>query len=82
MKYDLGAIEKALRHGVLRHAEKGRGHGLTAVRRFVNQWNGKRSIRSGTAKLSIIPQWAWGKERELNLTHFPGVQISILLPEM
>jgi len=42
------------------------------MRRFDIQWNGKLSIRSGTAKLSILPDWTWGKEEELNLTHFPG----------
>src|SRR3990167_2503787 len=82
LKNDLEDIEKALIHGASRYAEKGRGHGLAAVRRFVNQWNGKLSIRSGTARLSIIPQWAWGREKELNLTHFPGAQINILLPEI
>ncbi|MBI2472627.1 MAG: sensor histidine kinase [Planctomycetes bacterium] len=82
LKNDLEAIEKALLHGASRYAEKGRGHGLAAVRRFVNQWNGKLSIRSGTAKLSIIPTWAWGREKEFNLTHFPGAQINILLPEI
>ena len=82
LKDDLEAIEKALLHGASRYAEKGRGHGLAAVRRFVNQWNGKLSIRSGTAKLSIIPQWAWGKEREFHLAYFPGSQVNILLPEI
>jgi len=82
LKNDLEAIEKALLHGASRYAEKGRGHGLAAIRRFVSQWNGKLSIRSGTAKLSIIPQWAWGKERELSLAYFPGAQINILLPEI
>jgi len=82
LKSDLEAIEKALIHGASRYAEKGRGHGLAAVRRFVNQWNGKLSIRSGTAKLSIIPQWAWGKEKEFNLAYFPGSQVNILLPEI
>ncbi|MGQ3685942.1 MAG: ATP-binding protein [Candidatus Loosdrechtia sp.] len=82
LKSDLDAIEKALLHGGSRYAEKGRGHGLAAVRRFVNQWNGKLSIRSGTSKLSIIPAWAWGKEKEVNLKYFPGAQINILLPEI
>ena len=82
LKSDLHSIEKALLHGASRYAEEGRGHGLAAVRRFVNQWNGKISIRSGTAKLSIIPEWAWGNKRENNLTHFPGAQINILLPEI
>src|SRR3990170_6170420 len=82
LKSDLEAIEKALIHGASRYAEKGRGHGLAAVRRFVNQWNGKLSIRSGTAKLSIIPAWAWGKEKELNLAYFPGSQVNVMLPEV
>jgi anti-sigma regulatory factor (Ser/Thr protein kinase) len=82
LKNDLEAIEKALLHGVSRYPDQGRGHGLAAVRRFVNQWNGKISIRSGRARLSIIPDWSWGKEKEVNLTFFPGSQISILLPEV
>ena len=81
-KKDIEAIEKALLHGASRYADEGRGHGLAAVRRFVNQWNGKLSIRSGKAKLSIIPLWSWGKEKEVKLYHFPGAQINILLPEI
>ncbi len=81
-KKDIEAIEKALLHGASRYADEGRGHGLAAVRRFVNQWNGKLSIRSETAKLSIIPEWGRGKEKEINLTYFPGAQINILLPEI
>lgn len=82
LKNDLHAIEKALIHSASRYEEIGRGHGLASVRRFVNQWNGKLSIRSGTARLSIIPNWAWGKEKEENLAYFPGAQINILLPEI
>ena len=82
LKSDLRSIEEALIHGASRYTDEGRGHGLASVRRFVNQWNGKISIRSGTAKLSILPEWAWGKQREYNLTHFPGAQINILLPEI
>jgi len=82
LKSDLQSIEKALLYGASRYADEGRGHGLAAVRRFVNQWKGKLSIRSGTAKLSIVPEWAWGKNREDNLRPFPGAQINILLPEI
>lgn len=82
IKNDFEAIDKALLHGASRYADEGRGHGLAAVRRFVNQWNGKLSIRSGTAKLSIMPDWAREKEKETNLTPFPGSQINILLPEV
>jgi anti-sigma regulatory factor (Ser/Thr protein kinase) len=82
LRNDLDAVEKALLHGASRYEEVGRGHGLAAVRRFVNQWNGRLSIRSGTARLSLIPQWARGREQERNLISFPGAQINILLPEM
>ena len=81
-KNDLEAIERGLLHGASRFADKGRGHGLSAVRRFVKQWDGKISIRSGTAKLSIIPDWARGKAKETNLTYLPGAQINIMLPEI
>ena len=80
--HDIDAIEKALVYGYSRYSDEGRGHGLAAVRRFIGQWNGKISIRSGTAKVSIIPEWSWGRERERNLTYFPGAQINIMLPEV
>src|SRR3989304_2851494 len=82
LKNDFEAIEKALLHGASRYVDKGRGHGLAAVRRFVNQWNGKISIRSSTAKFSIIPKWAWGKEKETKLVYFSGSQINIMLIEI
>ncbi len=82
LKKDLEAIEKGLLHGASRFADKGRGHGLSSVRRFASQWKGKLSIRSGTAKLSIIPDWSRGKARETNLTYLPGAQINIMLPEV
>lgn len=82
LRNDLHAIEKALLQGASRHADEGRGHGLAAVKRFVNHWNGKLSIRSGTAKLSLIPKWSRGKEKEFDLEHFPGAQINIMLPEL
>lgn len=82
LKSDLQAVEKALLQGASRYADEGRGHGLAAVRRFVNQWNGRLSIRSGTAKLCMIPEWARGKEKEVNLTYFPGTQINIMLSEV
>lgn len=82
LKSDLEAIDKALIHGASRYEDEGRGHGLAAVRRFVNQWQGKLSIRSGTARLSIIPPWARGSEQQRNLAFFPGSQINIILPEV
>lgn len=82
LRSDLDAIDRALLHGASRYEDEGRGHGLAAVRRFVEQWQGKLSIRSGTARLSLIPPWGRGKAKETNLIAFPGSQINILLPEV
>jgi anti-sigma regulatory factor (Ser/Thr protein kinase) len=82
LQNDFEAIDKALLHGASRYEDEGRGHGLAGVRKFVTQWQGRLSIRSGTARLSIIPQWARGRDQERNLTFFPGSQINILLPEV
>ena len=82
LRSDLEAIDKALMHGASRYEDEGRGHGLAAVRRFVNTWKGKLSIRSGRASLSLLPEWARGRERQQNLTFFPGSQINIMLPEV
>jgi anti-sigma regulatory factor (Ser/Thr protein kinase) len=82
VKDDLVAIESSLIDGMSRYEDRGRGHGLAGVQRFVNQWNGKLSIRSGSAKLSMIPDWGWGRAREKNLPYFPGAQINIMLPEV
>lgn len=82
LKSDLEAIQKALLQGASRHEDEGRGHGLAAVRRFLNQWQGRLSVRSGTARHSILPAWARGRDQETGLTLFPGAQINILLPEI
>lgn len=82
LRNDREAIEKALLEGASRHADEGRGHGLAAVRRFVTQWQGRLSIRSGTARVSLVPEWSRTKAQERNLTPFPGAQINIFLPEV
>ncbi len=82
LQNDLEAIDKALLHGASRYEDEGRGHGLAGVRKFVGEWNGRLSIRSGTARRSLIPSWARGREQEWNLISFPGSQINITLPEM
>lgn len=82
LKNDAEAIEKALLHGASRHEDEGRGHGLAAVRRFVEQCGGRLSLRSGTARRSLIPNWARGREQEQGLSFFPGAQINIALPEI
>ncbi len=82
VRSDLEALEKALLQGASRYEDEGRGHGLAAVRRFVTAWDGRLSIRSGTARRSLIPRWSRGRERETGLLNFPGSQINIMLPEL
>jgi len=79
---DLLAIERALLHGASRYEDVGRGHGLTEVRKFVQKWNGKISIRSSTAKFSLLPSWEKGSGMHTGIPLFPGTQISLVLPEM
>lgn len=77
---DKVAIQQALFEGVSRYDEPGRGHGLTKVRQLVEKWKGKITIRSGVAKVGIIPPWETEKIPAESLTYFPGAQISIVLP--
>jgi len=86
---DLVALEEALLHDTLRDPTTDREHGLSAAKYFVQRWGGMLSVRSGTAKLSLFPDRERGRERETcrrdretGLSEFPGVQISLTLPEM
>ena len=38
-------------------------------------------MRSGSARLGIIPSWGRGRAEERGLPHFPGTQVWLTLPE-
>lgn len=76
------AIRKALFEGVSRYKDTGRGHGLIGVKQLVENWQGKITIRSGTTKLGVIPPWDSEKQNQTFLPYLPGVQVSIVLPEI
>ena len=78
---DALAIKLALFESASRYDDIGRGHGLTSVRKLVQRWNGKFMIRSGTAKVGIVPQWDATKPQQSALSFLHGTQISIILPE-
>ncbi|MDA8240525.1 MAG: ATP-binding protein [Nitrospiraceae bacterium] len=78
---DIEAIDMALLKGVSRHADEGRGHGLVAVRKFIEECDGMLTLRSGTAKRYLNAMFGRRKKRS-DLTFFPGAQISIILPEV
>ncbi|HSM36761.1 MAG TPA: ATP-binding protein [Longimicrobiales bacterium] len=77
---DAAALEAAFMHGVTRFRDPGRGQGLQQIRRLVGRVDGRVSIRSGTARISDVPDWADTPPLEEDLPYFPGAQISIVLP--
>ncbi|HEX6559827.1 MAG TPA: hypothetical protein VF021_10205 [Longimicrobiales bacterium] len=78
---DATALESAFMHGLSRFHDPGRGQGLQQIRRNVNRWGGRFSIRSGTARIADVPDWDEGSPMDQNLPYFPGAQICIILPE-
>jgi anti-sigma regulatory factor (Ser/Thr protein kinase) len=77
---DGAALEAALIQGVSRFRDPGRGQGLAFIKRFLDQWKGKISIRSGTARLSIVPPWDEDVPLSEHLPFFPGAQVQIIIP--
>lgn len=77
---DATALEAAFIHGVTRFRDPGRGQGLKQIRKRVGRWGGKIAIRSGTARISDVPEWDDGMPMETDLAAFPGAQILIVLP--
>jgi anti-sigma regulatory factor (Ser/Thr protein kinase) len=78
---DAMALEDALIRGVSRFRDPGRGQGLAGVRRYVGKWEGKLSIRSGTARISLVPSWDDDVPLAEHLPFLPGAQVQITIPE-
>ena len=78
---DAMALEEAVIRGVSRFRDPGRGQGLAGVRRYVGRWDGKLSVRSGTARIAILPSWDDDVPLAERLPHFPGAQMQITIPE-
>lgn len=77
---DGAALEAALLHSVSRFRDPGRGQGLAGIRRYVGRWKGKISIRSGSARIAIVPEWDQDVPLEEGLAPFPGAQVQIVIP--
>jgi len=78
---DAMALEEAVIRGVSRFRDPGRGQGLAGVRRYIGRWEGKLSVRSGTARISIVPSWDDDVPLREKLPPFPGAQMQITIPE-
>ncbi|MGI8498078.1 MAG: ATP-binding protein [Gemmatimonadaceae bacterium] len=78
---DAMALEEAVVRGVSRFRDPGRGQGLAGVRRYIGRWDGKLSVRSGTARIAIVPSWDEDVPLGEHLPSFPGAQMQITIPE-
>jgi len=77
---DSAAIEAALFRNVSRYRDPGRGQGLAMIKRYLSKWDGKISVRSGTARLALVPKWDDDLPGVDGLPFFPGSQIMIVVP--
>lgn len=78
---DGAALEEAVIRGVSRFRDRGRGQGLAGARRYVGRWDGKLSVRSGTARIAIVPSWDDDPPLAEKLAPFPGSQVLVTIPE-
>jgi anti-sigma regulatory factor (Ser/Thr protein kinase) len=78
---DAAALESAVMRGVSRFRDPGRGQGLAGVRKYIGRWEGKLSVRSGTARIAIVPEWDDDAPLLEQLPYFPGAQIQVTIPE-
>lgn len=74
------ALEEAVLRSVSRFRDPGRGQGLAGIRRYVTKWDGKLSVRSGTARIALVPGWDDDQALRENLADFPGAQVQITIP--
>jgi anti-sigma regulatory factor (Ser/Thr protein kinase) len=77
---DGAALEAAVIQNVSRFRDPGRGQGIAGIKRYLSRWNGKLSIRSGTARIAIAPDWDDDLPMTEHLAAFPGAQVQIVIP--
>jgi len=77
---DAAALEAALIQGVSRFRDPGRGQGLAGIRRYVKRWSGKLSVRSGSARIALVPPWDDDVPLAEGLPPFPGSQVLLIIP--
>jgi anti-sigma regulatory factor (Ser/Thr protein kinase) len=79
---DGSALEEAVVRGVSRFRDPGRGQGLAGVKKYIGRWDGKLSVRSGTARIAISPPWDKDEFPLVKkLAPFPGSQVQVIIPE-
>jgi len=77
---DGAALEAAVLKNMSRFRDPGRGQGLLGIRRYLQRWQGKLSVRSGTARITIVPPWDDDVPLAEDLAPFPGAQVQLVIP--
>ncbi len=75
------ALEEGVLRNVSRFRESGRGQGLSQIRSFVTKFQGKLAVRSGTARIALVPEWDDDVALREGLAPFPGAQVQITIPQ-
>jgi anti-sigma regulatory factor (Ser/Thr protein kinase) len=79
---DAIALENGVMNAVSRFSDPGRGQGLKGIRGWVHRFDGKLTVRSGTARIApIIPDWDDDVPRQDDLPKFPGSQLQVIIPK-
>jgi anti-sigma regulatory factor (Ser/Thr protein kinase) len=75
------ALETAVIQGTSRFPDHGRGQGFKGIRGYLNKWQGKISVRSGTSRVAMVPSWDDDLPRRDGLPNMAGTQLLIMIPE-
>lgn len=78
---DATALENGVINGVSRFQDPGRGQGLKGIRGYVFRFDGKLSVRSGTARIALNPEWEDDLPRQEKLSPMPGAQLQVIIPK-
>jgi hypothetical protein len=74
------ALEESVMKGQSRFPEPGRGQGFAGIKKYLATWDGKLIVRSGTARLAIVPTWDTDVPLREGLSSFSGAQVQIIIP--
>lgn len=77
---DAAALEAALLQGISRYCAD-RPRGMGALRRAAVRLDGKLTLRSGTARLSLIPSWDQDVPLVTDLPEYPGMLLTLIIPQ-
>jgi hypothetical protein len=76
---DATALEATLLHGSTRFSAT-RPRGLGALRRAATRLDGKLTVRSGTARICMVPSWDQGEPMATDLPEYPGTLLTLTTP--